>query len=271
RGGLLIHKIIKGSYFKGALRYVLDPNKGLLIGGTFGSHQSPSQIAHEMREVAGDRLRKPVFHAVLSLRPGESLSNDQWNEVARRYLSALGYDDTPYVLVRHTNREHDHVHIIASRVRYDGSVVSDRQDRFKGLAAVRELSREYGLSMGASSGRSILADELRTLIRRAADGKPSVATFLSRLEASGVRVTTHISPRAKKVQGLSFHLDGTTFKGSQLGRELTWSGLQKKLGVRYDPATDLPALLARSSRQPTQTEGSAWSPESIRDLSTRLR
>src|SRR6185436_21038834 len=145
RGGLLIHKIIKGSYFKGALRYVLDPNKGLLIGGTFGSHQSPAQVAHEMHEVAGDRLRKPVFHAVLSLRPGESLSNDQWNEAARRYLSALGYDDTPYVLVRHTNREHDHVHIIASRVRYDGSVVSDRQDRFKGLAAVRELSREYGL------------------------------------------------------------------------------------------------------------------------------
>jgi len=267
----LIHKIMKGGYFKGALRYVLDPNKGLLIGGTFGSHQSPSQIAQEMREVAGERLRKPVFHAVLSLRPGESLTNDHWNEVARRYLAALGYDDSPYVLVRHTNREHDHVHIIASRVRYDGSVVSDRQDRFKGLAAVREISREQGLSLGASSGRSVLADEIRTLIRRAAEGKPSVATFLSRLEGSGVRVTAHISPRAKKVQGLSFHLDGTTFKGSQLGRELSWSGLQTKLGVRYEPATDLPALLARSSRQPTQTDPSAWSPETIRDLSTRLR
>jgi len=111
------------------------------------------------------------------------------------------------------------------------------------------------------------------LIRRSAEGKPSVTTFLSRLEASGVRVTAHLSPGArKKVQGLSFHLDGTTFKASQLGRELTWSGLQKNLGVRYDPATDLPALLERSSRhQGAHADRSAWSPETIRDLSTRLR
>jgi len=266
----LIHKIIKGGYFKGALRYVLDPDKGFLIGGTFGAHQSPAEIAREMREVAGNRLGKPVFHAVLSLRPGEALSNDQWNAAARRYLAALGYDDPPYVLVRHTNREHDHVHIVASRVRYDGTVVSDRQDRFKGLAAVRELSREHGLSMGASSGRTVLANELRTSIRRAAQGKPSVSAFLSRLEASGVRVTAHLSPRGK-VQGLSFHLDGTTFKGSQLGRDLTWSGLQAKHGLRYEPAADLPALLARSARQGASTERSAWSPETLRDLATRLR
>ena len=267
----MIHKIIKGSYFKGALRYVLDPNKGLLIGGTFSSHQSPFQIAQDMREVAGDRLRKPVFHAVLSLRPGESLSNDQWNEAARRYLAALGYDDAPYVLVRHTNREHDHVHIIASRVRYDGTVVSDRQDRFKGLAAVRELSREYGLSLGASSSpRSLLAAEVRALVHGAADGRPSFTTFLTRLESAGIRVTVHASPGRKRIQGLSFGLDGTTFKASQLGRELSWSGLQK-LGVQFEPDKDLPLALARSPRQPRQDEGSTWTPETIRDLSRRLR
>lgn len=266
----MIHKIIKDAYFKGALRYVLDPAKGLLIGGTFGSHQSPSQIAREMHEVAGDRLRKPVFHAVLSLRPGESLSNDRWNEAARRYMASLGYEDVPFVLVRHTNREHDHVHIVASRVRYDGSVVSDRQDRFKGLSAVRELSREFGLSMGSPSSRSRVAAEVRALVRSAAQGRPTFATFLSRLEASGVRVTTHVSPTARKVQGLSFHLDGVTFKASHLGRDLSWSGLQK-LGVRYDPKTDLPLVLARSSRQAVSLEGSAWSDGTVRDLSHRLR
>ena len=267
----MIHKIIKGAYFKGALQYVLDPAKGMLIGGTFGSHQSAGQIAQEMREVAGDRLQKPVFHAVLSLRPGEALSVDQWNDAARRYLAALGFNDTPYVLVRHNNREHDHVHIVASRVRYDGSVVSDRQDRFKGLAAVRELSREYGLAMGPRRGAAVLPEELRTLIRRAAGGQPTFATFLARLEASGVRVTTYLSARSQKVQGLAFHLDGATFKGSQLGRELTWNGLQKSLGVRYEPATDLPALLARSSRQPDRADHSAWSPATLGDLSNRLR
>ena len=120
--------------------------------------------------------------------------------------------------------------------------------------------------MGSSSARSLLASELRALVFNAAQGKPSFATFLSRLESAGVRVTTHVSANAQKVQGLSFHLDGSTFKASSLDRKLSWDGLRRKLGGQYDATKDFPLVLARAARKEGQTlEGSAWSQETVRE------
>jgi hypothetical protein len=44
------------------------------------------------------------------------------------------------------------------------------------------------------------------------------------------------------VSGISFRLDRVAVKGSGLGRAYSFDGLQRVLGVRFDPARDLRAL-----------------------------
>jgi hypothetical protein len=63
----------------------------------------------------------------------------------RKYLQVMGFNMNQYAVVRHTDRDHDHAHIVASRVRLDGTTVSDSWDYHRSEAAIRQLEQEYGL------------------------------------------------------------------------------------------------------------------------------
>lgn len=47
----------------------------------------------KMRDSAidSDRIIKPVWHTMLSLKPGESLTDEQWLEAVETYLADLGF------------------------------------------------------------------------------------------------------------------------------------------------------------------------------------
>ena len=103
------------------------------------SGRSARQLAHEFgtyRQM-NSRVENPVFHAFLRLPSGESLTNDQWRAVAALYLERLGYTNTAYIVVKHPE---NHIHIVASRIRFDGSSVPTWQERWKSLGAMRESS-----------------------------------------------------------------------------------------------------------------------------------
>ena len=74
-------------------------------------------------------ISKPVVHVSLSLAPGEHLSDEEWRGVGQQYLAGMGFSDHQYVLTRHTNTAHEHVHLVTSRIGCDGSVASDSHER----------------------------------------------------------------------------------------------------------------------------------------------
>jgi hypothetical protein len=88
----LISAIVKGRGFRGVLRYVLNPEKASLLGGTFGEGATAEGIAGEfgkLREL-NPRVEVPVFHGILSLGDGERLSDSVWIGVAQEYLEKIG-------------------------------------------------------------------------------------------------------------------------------------------------------------------------------------
>ncbi len=70
-------------------------------------------MAHEFGEVRQLRpnLGQAVFHASISAAPGEHLTDHQWLEIAHRYLGGLGFTDNQYVISRHTDTDHKHIHL----------------------------------------------------------------------------------------------------------------------------------------------------------------
>ncbi len=67
-----------------------------------------------------EKAIKPVFHAMLSLRPGESLTGPQWRMAVRKYLDDLSFNEnTKYIAVMHRDKDHEHVHIVANRISLD--------------------------------------------------------------------------------------------------------------------------------------------------------
>lgn len=63
----------------------------------------------------------------------------------------MDFTDNQYVITRHTDTDHEHIHILANRITFTGEVVSDSQDWKRQEALMRALERDYGLIVEPSS------------------------------------------------------------------------------------------------------------------------
>ena len=106
---------------------------------------------------------------------------------------------------------------------------------------------------------------LQEAIDRAAQGQPTMSEFIDRLEKAGVRVIPSIQ-KSGRLNGMSYVIDGILAKGSDLGRAYTAQGLQKRLGIRYEPERDQPRLIA-AAEQAKEYKGVARfrEPDRLRD------
>jgi hypothetical protein len=268
----VIAKITRGGGFRGTLAYTLAPeHKPEIVGGRMAG-RDVSSLAREFAAVRQLRpdVEKPVVHVSLSFDPGRpdragdrQLRREELARLATDYLNRMGYDPerVQWVAIEHRDRPHQHVHLVVSRVQMDGTLVRQEWRDFRRNKDVcQQLERDYGLrsvdrtreplSRAPTRGedrmlrdRGVLSEklQLKALIREAAQGKPTMTEFLTRLQARGVEVRPNLA-RTGHVSGISYRLHRVAVKGSHLGRAYSWAGLQQTFGVRYDPARDLAAV-----------------------------
>jgi hypothetical protein len=117
----MIAKAVKGKGFRGALEYDLGKERGRVID-TNMTGDDPRALAAEFGEIRKLRpgLAKAVLHVSLSAAPGEHLTDDQWRAIGQRYLHGMGLSHNQYVITRHNDTEHEHIHLLANRIRFDG-------------------------------------------------------------------------------------------------------------------------------------------------------
>ncbi|MCF5049989.1 relaxase/mobilization nuclease domain-containing protein, partial [Pseudomonas simiae] len=98
--------------------------------------------------IDSEKAIKPVFHAIISLRPGESLTTTQWRSAVTKYITDLGFDETTqFVAVMHQDKDHQHVHIVANRIHLDDtfSMVKDSNERLISLESVSGIEDRFNL------------------------------------------------------------------------------------------------------------------------------
>ncbi len=144
----MIGKQVKGCGFRGVLEYLDSKEGSQLIGGNmFGL--TPRTLAAEFAaaRTLNPRLKKAVYHASLSLPKSENLDDPTWLALADDYIKGMGFQGSQYVVYRHSDKEHDHIHIVASRIRItDGSTVNDSWDYKRSEKLIRDLEQQYHLT-----------------------------------------------------------------------------------------------------------------------------
>src|SRR5690606_17150420 len=83
-------------------------------------------------------VQRSVSHLMLRWTEADRPTIDQQAVMAEAHASALGYQH--WTAVSHG----DHIHIAASRINADGSVVGDSWDWKRAETSVRELERRFG-------------------------------------------------------------------------------------------------------------------------------
>lgn len=258
----MIGKQIKGTGWRGCLNYVLGKKGAYLIGGTMCG-QTPEELAAEFAIARQLRpnLKVAVFHATLSVdrteRLEDSEQNDQrWLAIAANYMKAMEFDNNQYAVVKHSDTNHDHIHIVASRIRLDGSVVDDSWDYYRSQEVIRQLERDYNLEAVTpsweidkrapttgehrylqSKGNKSVRVQLQDLIDEVTQDNPSMPEFVERLQQQAVEVQVTLTGIGLS-KGISYNLDGVALSGTQLGKAYTFCGLQKHRGVSYDKGRD---------------------------------
>ena len=148
----MIAKVIKGKGFKGVLAYHFADSKGRIIA-TNMSGVSASELSSEFLAIRRlrPRLQKVVCHVSMSAAPGEHLTDSQWIDIGHRYLDGMDFLNNQYIITRHTDTPHPHIHILVNRVTLTGRVVSDSHDWRRQEALMREIERDYGLRLVPTS------------------------------------------------------------------------------------------------------------------------
>ena len=248
----MIVALSKPADVAGIAHYVLGKKGARLLDTNLAGSRPLDFIDHFRAHTGpGARLSAPYFHASLRPAPGEALDDRQWREVAALFLGKMGFATAPYLAALHTDTPEHHVHIVASRLRLDRSVVSDSWDYYRAMAIAREIERSYGLRVvphpspelapHAEQAQHAVVERLQATVRRAAGSGRSFAHFVSDLERRGVTVRAKLTSQGK-VQGLTYELEGLRLPASRLGHNFTWGGLRHRLGVAFDPETDTPTL-----------------------------
>ena len=245
----MIGKIIKGRGFRGCLSYVLEKT-GAEIIDTNMDGDSPRSLATEfsLSRQLRPMLNQVVCHVSLSLSPDEQLDNASWQQVIAQYLKDMGFSNNQYVAVKHTDTaNHEHVHLVTSRVKMDGSVVSDSWDWTRSQESIRKLEKDFGLASVPSSWKSDRQEETyRHIEKERISGKPTVKKqlankisaalayakslpdFIEQLNRNQVRVKVE-RDREGKPRGIAYKYDGVRLSGSSVGKAYSLPRILKQL------------------------------------------
>ena len=268
----MIAKAVKGRGFRGAIAYDLGKDEGRILDTNMAGESVP-ELSAEFGAIRKLRpnLERAVLHVSLSAAPGEKLTDAQWADIGRRYLAGMEFLDNQYLVTRHTDTEHEHIHILANRITHGGEVVSDSKDYERQELLMRAIEREFHLQRLAPSiesdrrapTRGEIEKHLRTaeastriqlqqLADAAAKGTTTYTEYQRRLEASGVDLIPVLQQGGAKLSGLMYRLDDTIMKGSDLGKGYSPAGLAKR-GVSYEQGRDAEAI--RRSREREEARG----------------
>ncbi len=284
----MIGKIIKSQNFRATLRYVLQKEKGELIAKNMGG-RNVNDLTDEFRIISEQRpkLKKACSHVILSVPHREdyheNLTDDQYTEIAERWLKEMGYTDAQYAIARHHDTGHEHIHIVANRVRVDGTVVPDSWDYRRSEKILRQIENDYGLEPTPcsnertakavqaegieatvsgdrkaptqrqkhhESGKPSVTQRLQDKIDQACRDNPTMTQLIGRLQRQGVKVHPAFTTRGNFREAVAFELDGVKLAGNKLGKAYSFPGLQKKRGVGYDRDRDLPAIKKAAEEKP---------------------
>lgn len=270
-----------GKSFKNRVDYILKDDHSFICSNMSADKNNVSDLTDEFKAVSSFRqdIKKPVFHAFLSLPKDEKLTDEKWEEIAKDYLKEMNIDidKHQYICVRHKDTDKDHIHIVANRVGLDGSVWLGQHSAFNTIAACERLEAKHGLiitkglqgqkSEVSAPTKNEIEQALRTgekparivlqnALQAAMVGKPDLETFIDRLQAVGIEAAFNVASTGN-VAGVSFGIKNNEkniyFKGSQLGKKYSWNTIKGK--VKYDKDRD-DELIRRFAARKTDDENS---------------
>lgn len=268
---------------------------GIVIGGNLAREGqiSEQRWAADLRLAASARpdAVRPIWHMSLRCAPEDrTLTNAEWRSAVQEMGERMGWAEHPHVIVWHGD---DHVHVVVSRVAYDGQLWHGQNDARAAQQARQHVEKRLGLRQvptraknadtrrdskitqgeyrrGVAQGKAPERVELAYRVEGAVQAAEGLGreVFEKALDKAGVDFEVNVASTGR-VSGYRFHLPGHTdaqgapvwWKASQLDRELSWTRVRERVGeaprVEPEPIAPKGLLETRSSYERRTHEAQA--------------
>lgn len=264
-----------GTSFSGAAEYDLaqgkyrsenKTKKPEILSQNLISSNYYKDIGRDFRELAlvNKKCKKPVFKFSISFDPNENLSDEDKLKFTKLVMIEMGItDDHQHMITRHSDKAHDHHHIIANRVGLDGKVINDSFAINKLETACDKIEKQLGFSNSLALKRRFVYDEnsekgytfqkenlsSSKKISNPRDKKKNIqnnkefilkelelALGLARslndlfliLQQSKINADFRFN-KENKLTGISFDFNNYSVKGSALGSKFKASNIEKQI------------------------------------------
>ncbi|MDB5088766.1 MAG: relaxase [Mucilaginibacter sp.] len=151
----MVARINTGKSIRGMLHYnenkVRDGEAQLILASGFVGEIGEMSFNQKYARFHHLTMLKPnvktnAMHISLNFHSSEQLSDPQLQLVAQAYMDKIGFGDQPYVVYRHDDSAHQHVHIVTTNITKDRQRI-DLHDIGKKLSepARKAIEKEFNL------------------------------------------------------------------------------------------------------------------------------
>lgn len=198
-----------------------------------------------------------VGHISLSFAPEDTpkMTDKLMSEITKEYMRRMGIVNTQFVVCRHHDKPHAHVHIVYNRVDNDGNAITGDQGFRKSARITQALTREYGLTFGKGKkkvnrnrlrGKDAAKYRIYDAVADAMKTCRSMEALKAALAARGIGMNI-VRNAEGKAKGIVFICGNISFGGYRIDRSMTYTKLCRSMGMRLDIA-DTPAAFVSDSR-----------------------
>lgn len=275
----MMAKIIKSNSFRNCVRYVMSKTDARLIAAKevyYANHKTIAESFNAQAEL-NPRLGKKVGHISLnfSVQDKDKVDDALMRTVAGEYMQKMGIVNTPYIIVRHYNREHPHCHIVFSRIDNNGKTISDKNDRLRNVKICRAITEKHELYLKLTDakqdvkreqlrGPDKVKYEIHDAIKAALPHCTNWGELRKRLAIAGITVTYKSKGTTGEKEGVIFSKDNLSFNGSKVDRSFSFSKLDAALNENVLRLTEkaAPEVSPANERQSVAIPRQAAEPQS---------
>lgn len=151
----MVGKIESGSNIRGALNYnenKVKEGKAALIGAGL-YHKDPDKLSFnekisrlQHRADLNGTVEHKCIHISINLHPSENISNEMFLVLAAEYMELIGLEQQPYLVYRHSDVAHPHIHIVTTSILPNSKQKNlHNLGRKESFAACREIEYRHNL------------------------------------------------------------------------------------------------------------------------------
>ena len=259
----MIAKIRSGQGFAGLVDYANDirNKKADIIASEGVDLTSNKSITASFSLQAKGRpsLKNFVGHISLSFAPEDApkLSNRLMANIANEYLQRMGIVNTQYIISRHHNKPHPHVHIVYNRVDNDGKAISGDQNFRKSARITQALTSEYNLTFGKGKkkvnrdrlkGKDVIKYRIYDTVKGGLDVCIDWKELKDGLIAEGIFLDFTYKTDGR-IKGVVFTCEDVTFGGYRIDRSMTYRNIDRRLQINLAEYNSLIAAMKEKQQR----------------------